>query len=97
MNHNPNQKNFNRTAAHRKAMFKNMVESFAVHNHVTTTAPKARKLKAILQAENPQDKLSLVKLGFRKGDNAQLVKVAGERYLSKLNKPVTKAKSKAKK
>lgn len=100
MNHNPNQKNFNRSTAHSKSMMKNMVESFAKHNHITTTEPKGKALKALLQNVNPSEKLTVVKLGFRKGDNALMVKIAGERYMNKLNKPAapaTKAKSKAKK
>lgn len=93
MNHNSKQKNFNRSTAHRKAMLNNMIESFAVHNHVTTTEPKGKALKALLQKANPQEKLTVVKLGFRKGDNAALVKIAGERYIKKLNQPEVKNKS----
>ena len=38
----------NRTAAHRKAMFANMAGAVIRHEQITTTLPKAKELKAIV-------------------------------------------------
>ena len=39
---------FNRTAAHRKAMFANMSGALIRHEQITTTLPKAKELKAVV-------------------------------------------------
>lgn len=98
MNHSTKIKNFNRNNAHATSMMSNMVDSFAKHGHVTTTLAKAKRLKMLLQADAVDKNISIVKLYRRKGDDAQMVKVMGERYVTKMNAPKTpKAKKEAKK
>jgi ribosomal protein L17 len=98
MNHSTKLKNYNRTASHAKSMFKTMVESFEIHGHVNTTLPKAKRLKSILEANKVEDSIKIVRTGFRKGDNALMAEVMGNRRDTKLNVVEKKSKkSKAKK
>ena len=39
---------FNRTASHRKAMFANLSGALIRHEQITTTLPKAKELKAVV-------------------------------------------------
>jgi large subunit ribosomal protein L17 len=39
---------FNRTASHRKAMFANMAGALIRHEQITTTLPKAKELRAVV-------------------------------------------------
>lgn len=96
MNHSTKLKNFNRNNAHMKSMMGNMVDSFTKHGHVTTTIAKAKRLKMLLQEKSVDKNISIVKLHKRKGDDAQMVKVMGERYITKMNAP-KKPKTKSKK
>ncbi|MCX8059332.1 MAG: 50S ribosomal protein L17 [Spirochaetes bacterium] len=101
---------FNKTAAHRKAMFKNMLVSFIKEEKITTTVEKAKDFRSIVEKiitrakedsihnrrmvrrfvedKNALIKLfkiiapryknrnggytRIIKLGYRKGDNAPL-------------------------
>lgn len=96
MNHNAKLKNYNRSTAHRKSMFKNMIRSYEEFGHVKTTLAKAKRLKSLIQKDSDQ-KISIVRLENRKGDNALMVQVMGERHIKKLNeKKQSKKKSKSK-
>jgi large subunit ribosomal protein L17 len=101
---------FNKTASHRRAMFKNMLVSFIKEEKITTTLEKAKDFRSIVEKiitrakedtihnrrivrKYVEDKevliklfkfiapryknrnggyTRIVKLGYRKGDNAQL-------------------------
>lgn len=47
MRHGMKHRKLNRTASHRKAMFRNMVTSLIEHEQIVTTLPKAKELRAI--------------------------------------------------
>lgn len=59
MRHRKAHRKLNRTWSHRKAMFANMAASLIVHEQITTTLPKARELRPIVE--------KLITLG-KKGD-----------------------------
>jgi len=48
MRHNLGYRKLNKTPAHRKAMFKNMLNSLIKYEQITTTLPKAKELKPII-------------------------------------------------
>ncbi|HLL26816.1 MAG TPA: 50S ribosomal protein L17 [Xanthobacteraceae bacterium] len=73
MRHAKAHRRFNRTAEHRKAMFANMSAALIVHEQVTTTLPKAKDLRPVVE--------KLVTLG-KKGDLA-----ARRRALSEIRDP----------
>ena len=47
MRHRHGARKLNRTSAHRKAMFSNMVVSLLTHEQIKTTLPKAKELRRI--------------------------------------------------
>ncbi|MEQ1770412.1 MAG: 50S ribosomal protein L17 [Devosia sp.] len=49
MRHGNANKKLNRTAAHRKAMFANMSAALIKHEQITTTLPKAKELRPIVE------------------------------------------------
>ena len=49
MRHKLAGRKFNRTSAHRKAMFKNMSVSLIEHELIKTTLPKAKDLRGIIE------------------------------------------------
>jgi large subunit ribosomal protein L17 len=49
MRHGHGQRKFNRTAEHRKAMFSNMCANLIQHEQITTTLPKAKDLRPVLE------------------------------------------------
>jgi large subunit ribosomal protein L17 len=49
MRHQVAGRKLNRTASHRKAMFKNMVQALVEHEHIQTTLPKAKELRPIVE------------------------------------------------
>ena len=57
MRHKLAGRKFNRTSAHRKAMFKNMSVSLIEHELIKTTLPKAKDLRGIMitHAKNHDD------------------------------------------
>ena len=59
MRHRSGQRKLNRTASHRKALFANMSASLIKHEQITTTLPKAKELKRVMD--------KLITLG-KKGD-----------------------------
>lgn len=48
MRHAKSGRKLNRTSSHRKALFKNMAASLLLHEQITTTLPKAKELKPIV-------------------------------------------------
>ena len=59
MRHRSGHRKLNRTASHRKALFVNMAASLIKHEQITTTLPKAKELRRVVD--------KLVTLG-KKGD-----------------------------
>lgn len=49
MRHQCAHRKFNRTASHRKAMFKNMAVALLRHEAIITTLPKAKELRKIVE------------------------------------------------
>jgi len=47
MKHRVSGRKLNRTSAHRKAMFANMMASLVMHDRIETTLPKAKELKPL--------------------------------------------------
>jgi large subunit ribosomal protein L17 len=63
MNHGKVHRKLGRTAEHRKAMFANMCQALIKHEQITTTLPKAKELRPIVE--------KLVTLGKRGGLHAR--------------------------
>lgn len=49
MRHGNAHRKLNRTASHRKAMFQNMAAALIKHEQITTTLPKAKELRPIVE------------------------------------------------
>ena len=49
MRHGNGLRKLNRTSAHRKAMFQNMMNSLIAHEAIKTTVPKAKELRSIIE------------------------------------------------
>ncbi|WP_369600967.1 50S ribosomal protein L17 [Hahella sp. SMD15-11] len=49
MRHRKSGRKFNRTSAHRKAMFRNMAASLFEHEVIKTTLPKAKELRRVAE------------------------------------------------
>jgi len=49
MRHRKSGRHFNRTSAHRQAMFKNMAMSLFEHEIIKTTLPKAKELRRVAE------------------------------------------------
>lgn len=49
MRHRCAHRKFNRTSAHRKAMFKNMAAALLRHEAIVTTLPKAKELRKVVE------------------------------------------------
>jgi large subunit ribosomal protein L17 len=90
MRHQCAHRKFNRTASHRKAMFKNMAVALLRHEAIVTTLPKAKELRKIVEplitlAKEPS--LANRRLAFdRVRDREIVVKlfdVLGPRYNSR--------------
>jgi len=63
MRHGMSYRKFNRTSEHRKAMFGNMAASLLKHEQITTTLPKAKDLRRVVDR--------LITLGKRGGLHAR--------------------------
>jgi len=48
MRHKIARRKLNRTSEHRKALFKNMLNSLIKHEQIKTTLPKAKELKPLI-------------------------------------------------
>lgn len=110
MRHNVSGRKLNRTAAHRKMLYRNLVTSLLKHERITTTVQKAKEARSVAEklittaktddlhsrrqaarkitepavvqklfaeigpryADRPGGYTRIMRLGFRKGDNAEL-------------------------
>jgi large subunit ribosomal protein L17 len=68
MRHGNAHRKLNRTAEHRRAMFANMCQALIKHEQITTTLPKAKELRPIVE--------KLVTLGKRGGLHARRQAIA---------------------
>jgi large subunit ribosomal protein L17 len=68
MRHGNKGRRFNRTVAHRKAMFSNLAQALIVHEQITTTLPKAKDLRPVVE--------KLVTLGKRGDLHARRLAIA---------------------
>ena len=87
MRHKVAYRKLNRTSEHRKALFKNMLNSLIKYEQITTTLPKAKELrpqidKAITQGKknNLQSKKNLFSLLQDKSSVDKLSKTLSQRY-----------------
>ena len=57
MRHGKSGRKLNRTASHRKAMFANMSASLIKYEQITTTLPKAKEIRPIVEklVSQPED------------------------------------------
>ena len=87
MRHNLGYRKLNRTSEHRKALFKNMLNSLIKYEQITTTLPKAKELKPKIdkvitlgKKNNLQSKKSLFAKLQSKSSVHKLVKQLSQRY-----------------
>ena len=78
MRHNNRGRKFHRTAEHRKAMFANMSAALIKHEQITTTLPKAKELRPIVE--------KLVTLGKRGDLHARRQAIAQIRDVAMVKK-----------
>ena len=78
MRHGNAHRKFNRTAEHRRAMFANMCAALIKHEQITTTLPKAKDLRPIVE--------KLVTLGKRGGLHARRQAIAEIRDVAMVKK-----------
>ena len=78
MRHGKAHRKLNRTAEHRRAMFANMAAALIKHEQITTTLPKAKDLRPIVE--------KLVTLGKRGGLHARRQAMAEMRDLAMVRK-----------
>ena len=78
MRHGNAHRKFNRTAEHRRAMFGNMCAALIKHEQITTTLPKAKDLRPIVE--------KLVTLGKRGGLHARRQAIAEIRDVAMVKK-----------
>lgn len=76
MRHGISGRKLNRTSSHRKAMFANMAAALIKHEQITTTLPKAKDLRPVVE--------KLITLGKRGGLHArrQVLSVIKDRKLT---------------
>lgn len=83
MRHALKGRKLNRTSAHRKALFANMAQALIKHEQITTTLPKAKDLRPIVE--------KLITLGKRGGLHARrqaISRVRDEDVAAKLMGPL---------
>ena len=87
MRHKLAYRKLNRTSEHRKALFKNMLNSLIKYEQITTTLPKAKELKPKIdkvitlgKKNNLQSKKSLFSKLLDKSSVDKLVKTLSQRY-----------------
>lgn len=87
MRHHKAGRKLNRTSAHRKAMLENMVTSLIRHERITTTHPKAKEARRMVEkiiTLGKNDTLHSRRLAFRILQNETIVKkvfdVLGPRF-----------------
>ena len=87
MRHKLAHRKLNRTSEHRKALFKNMLNSLIKYEQITTTLPKAKELKpqidkviTIGKKNNLQSKKNLIAELQSKTSVEKLFKILSQRY-----------------
>ena len=87
MRHKLGYRKLNRTSEHRKALFKNMLNSLIKYEQITTTLPKAKELKPQIdkvitlgKKKNLQSKKSLFAELQSKSSVDKLLKTLSQRY-----------------
>ncbi|WP_166266162.1 50S ribosomal protein L17 [Marinobacter caseinilyticus] len=82
MRHRKSGRKFNRTSAHRKAMFRNMTASLVEHELIKTTLPKAKELRRVAEpliTLSKNDSVANRRLAFsRLRDDAAVAKLFSE-------------------
>jgi large subunit ribosomal protein L17 len=89
MRHRNQGRKLNRTASHRKAMFVNMAAALIKHEQITTTLPKAKELRPVVEklvtlsrrgASNLHARRQLIAQVGDEKQVAKLFEVIGPRY-----------------
>ena len=87
MRHKFGHRKLNRTSEHRKALFKNMLNSLIKYEQITTTLPKAKELKPQIdkvitlgKKKNLQSKKNLFSRLESKTSVEKLLKILAQRY-----------------
>ena len=87
MRHKLAYRTLNRTSEHRKALFKNMLNSLIKYEQITTTLPKAKELKPIIdkvitlgKKNSLQSKKNLFSKLQDKSSVEKLIKTLSQRY-----------------
>ena len=87
MRHKLAYRKINRTSEHRKALFKNMLNSLIKYEQITTTLPKAKELKpkidkviSLGKKKNLQSKKNLFSKLQDKSSVDKLLKILSQRY-----------------
>ena len=87
MRHKIAYRKLNRTSEHRKALFKNMLNSLIKYEQITTTLPKAKELRpqiekviTLSKRKNLQTKKNLFTTLQNKKSVDKLVKTLSQRY-----------------
>jgi large subunit ribosomal protein L17 len=82
MRHGNGLRKLNRTSSHRTAMFRNMAVSLLTHEEITTTLPKAKELRRVVEPMITMGKKATLanrRLAFsRLRDNGTVSKLFGE-------------------
>lgn len=79
MRHGNRGRKFNRTAAHRKAMFANMAAALIKHEQIVTTLPKAKDLRPVVEKL-----ITLAKKGTLHARRQAIAQIRDEGQVSKL-------------
>jgi len=90
MRHKFGYRKLNRTSEHRKALFKNMLNSLIKYEQITTTLPKAKELKPQIdkaitlgKKNNLQSKKNLFSTLESKTSVQKLLKILSQRYVKR--------------
>lgn len=76
MRHNKSGRKLGRTAAHRKAMLRNMARSLLIHERIRTTEHKAKELRGVVESLvtlAQTDSVHARRMAFKVLENHQLV------------------------
>ena len=90
MRHKFGHRKLNRTSEHRKAMFQNMLNSLIKYEQITTTLPKAKELKPIIdkvitlgKKKNLESKKSIFSKLQNQSSLNKLVNILSQRYVKR--------------
>ena len=90
MRHKFSHRKLNRTSEHRKAMFQNMLNSLIKYEQITTTLPKAKELKPIIdkvitlgKKKNLQSKKNIFSKLQNQSSVNKLVNILSQRYVKR--------------